>query len=79
MSNKPCKDCKWVRRDRVFGLFGSYVFAECGAPRAQQLNERLLVDGKPNKTIPCTVHRADSGFDIYCGREGRWWEERGSK
>ncbi len=73
---KLCKDCKWAKRDNLFGIFGGFRFAQCTAPRAQKQNGQILVDGKPNNVIGCLTHRGSSGFGIYCGTEARFWEPK---
>jgi hypothetical protein len=76
MANKLCKDCKWVKRDALFGIFGGYRFAQCTAPKAQKGEGQVLVDGKTEDTINCSVHRKGQGFANYCGAEGRFWEPK---
>lgn len=72
---KLCKDCKWVKRDPIFGIFGNYRFAQCLAPQAAEPSDGL-VDGGNRKTIGCETHRNVKAFANYCGVEGRFWEPK---
>lgn len=73
MSEKLCKDCKWVRRR--FGLF--YHLAKCAAPNAHRVNKSLIT-GK-EQLMYCFAQRNYDDEKDMCGYEGKFWEAKDGK
>ena len=69
MSEKLCKDCKYVANRLSAWLFG-WEYAKCGHRNVRRIGGRGYVDGVVNSY--CQIERKDGN----CGPAGNHWEAK---
>lgn len=79
---KLCKNCKWVRRDRLMAIlsfgFGDWNWARCASPKTRnsQQENTALVSGNSRGSSYCSIERGNWVTLEVCGPDGKFYEPK---